>query len=314
MKAYYSTAYGGPEVSSFGDFPDPVPGAGMLLVEVKAVSINPVDVKVKRGDLKLLTGSAFPRIYGSDFSGIVKDPGKDETKFRAGDRIYGVTPVILRRPGALAELLAAEKRNIMKIPQEMSFEEAAALPTAALTAFNGLRNCRINEGKQLLINGATGGVGHFAIQIARVKGAIVTASCSPENAGLAKKLGASETIGYSSDDLKKIIGKFDAILDAYGKMPFDDIRRLLKRGGIYASTMVKPQRFFSSMWVQLGYGIKLTSSNMRSKPEDIQEMETLFLEKKLYPVIENVFPLNQAEKAFELAEHGKHRGKIVVTI
>jgi NADPH:quinone reductase-like Zn-dependent oxidoreductase len=314
MKAYYSTAYGGPEVSSYGDFPDPVPGVSELLVEVKAVSINPVDVKVKRGDLKLLTGSAFPRIYGSDFSGIVKDPGKDETKFRAGDRIYGVTPVIFRRPGALAGLLAAEKKNITKIPQGMSFEEAAAFPTAALTAFNGLRNCRINAGKRLLINGATGGVGHFAIQIARAKGAIITASCSPENAGLAKKLGASETIVYSSDELKKISKEFDAILDAYGKMPFEDIRRLLKRGGIYASTMVKPQLFLSSVWVQLGYGIKLTSSNVRSKPEDIQEMETLFLEKKLYPVIENVFPLNQAEKAFELAEHGKHRGKIVVTI
>lgn len=314
MKAYYSTAYGGPEVSSYGDFPDPVPGAGELLVEVKAVSINPVDVKVKRGDLKFLTGSSFPRIFGSDFSGIVKDPGKEETKFRAGDRIYGVTPVLLKRPGALGEWLAAEKKYITKIPQGMSFEEAAALPTAALTALNGLRNCGINAGKQLFINGSTGGVGHFAIQAARAKGAYITASCSPENAELAKKLGANETIGYGSSDLAKINRKFDAILDAYGKMPFEGVRRLLKRGGIYASTMVKPQRFFLSMWVQMAYGIKLTSSNMRSKPEDIQEMETLFLEKKLYPVIEKVFPLYQAVKAFELAEHGKPRGKIVVTI
>jgi NADPH:quinone reductase-like Zn-dependent oxidoreductase len=314
MKAYYSTAYGGSEVSFYGDYPDPEPVSGELLVEVKAVSINPVDFKVKRGDLKFLTGSSFPRIYGSDFSGIVRDAGKGESKFRTGDRIYGVSPVILRRPGALAELIAAEEKKITKIPEGMSFEEAAALPTACLTAFNGLRKCGIRERKRLLINGATGGVGHFAIQIARAKGAIITASCRPENAELAKKLGASETIGYNSEDLSGISRQFDAILDAYGRMSFEDVRRMLKRGGIYASTMIKPQRLLSTLYTKLVYGIKLTSSNMRSKPEDIEEMERLFNEKKLYPVIENIFSLDQAAKAFELAEHGKSRGKIIVRI
>ncbi len=136
MKAYFSTNYGGPEVSSYGDYPDPVPGEDEILVEVKAVSINPVDFKVKRGDFKILTGTSFPRIFGSDFSGIIRKTGKSETELKTGDRIYGISPGLLRRPGALGELLAADPKYITKIPEGMSFEEAAALPTACLTALN----------------------------------------------------------------------------------------------------------------------------------------------------------------------------------
>ncbi len=314
MKAYFSTNYGGPEVSSYGDYPDPVPGEDEILVEVKAVSINPVDFKVKRGDFKILTGTSFPRIFGSDFSGIIRKTGKSETELKTGDRIYGISPGLLRRPGALGELLAADPKYITKIPEGMSFEEAAALPTACLTALNGLRKCRTGTGKLLLINGATGGVGHYAVQIARAKGALITAVCSPENAELAKKLGADETIGYGNENITGTGKKFDAILDAHGGMPFDDIHRTLKRGGIYASTVFKPQRFFSSLYTRLLYGVEMTSSNMRREPEDIHEMEKLFFEKKLYPVIENTFTLEHAGDAFELAEHGKHRGKIIVKI
>jgi NADPH:quinone reductase-like Zn-dependent oxidoreductase len=166
----------------------------------------------------------------------------------------------------------------------------------------------------VLINGGTGGVGHFAIQIARAKGAVVTATCSQGNAELAKKLGADDTMGYSREELAKSEKKFDAILDAYGKMDFGDVSRLLRRGGIYATTQIKPFLFFSSLKYQLIYGKKLTSSNMRSKPEDMDEMEKLFLDKKLYPVIEHTFTLDQSAEAFELAEHGSPRGKIIIKI
>jgi NADPH:quinone reductase-like Zn-dependent oxidoreductase len=314
MKAYFSTAYGGPEVSRYGDFPDPSAGNGQILVEVKAVSINPVDYKVKRGVAKLMSGSKFPRIFGSDFAGVVKAAGNGVTKFRKGDRIYGATPVIWGKQGALAQLLAIDQKFARTIPGQISFEEAASLPIAALTAFNGLRRCKVTEGKAVLINGGTGGVGHFAIQIARAKGAVVTATCSQGNAELAKKLGADDTMGYSREELAKSEKKFDAILDAYGKMDFGDVSRLLRRGGIYATTQIKPFLFFSSLKYQLIYGKKLTSSNMRSKPEDMDEMEKLFLDKKLYPVIEHTFTLDQSAEAFELAEHGSPRGKIIIKI
>lgn len=312
MKAYYSTAYGGPEVSRYGDYPDPSAGNGQLLIEVKAVSINPVDYKVKRGIAKFMSGSRFPRIFGSDFAGVVKSTGNGVTRFKPGDRVYGATPVIWGKPGALAQLLAVDHKFARAIPEQISFEVAASLPIAALTALNGLRRCRVAEGKAVLINGATGGVGHFAIQIAKSKGAIVTAACSRGNAELARKLGADETTGYSKDELAKSEKKFDAILDAYGKMDQQDICRLLKRGGIYATTQIKPFLFFSSFFVQLVYAIKLTSSNMRSRPEDMDEMERLMIDKKLYPVIENYFTLENSAEAFELAEHGRPRGKIII--
>ena len=314
MKAFYSTAYGGPEVSHYGDFPDPSAGNEQLLVEVKAVSLNPVDYKVKRGIARLMSGSKFPRIFGSDFAGVVRETGNEVTKFKPGDRVYGVTPVVWGKPGALAQLLAVDQKYVTSIPGQMSFEEAASLPIAALTALNGLRRCRVSEGKDVLINGGTGGVGHFAIQIAKAKGAVVTATCRQVNAELARKLGADGTMGYSREELAKSDKKFDAILDAYGKMDYEDVCRLLKRGGVYATTQIKPFLFFTSLPAQLFYSKKLTSSNMRSKPEDMEEMERLFLDKKLYPVIENYFSLDHADEAFDLAEHGKFRGKIIIRI
>jgi NADPH:quinone reductase-like Zn-dependent oxidoreductase len=314
MKAYYSTAYGGPEVSQYGDLPDPSAGKDQLLIEVKAVSINPVDYKVKRGVARLMSGSKFPRIFGSDFAGVVRETGPGVTKFKPGDRVYGATPVIWGKPGALAQLLAVNQKFARDIPGSISFEEAASLPIAALTALNGLRRCGVTKGKEVLINGGTGGVGHFAIQIAKAKGAIVTATCSRGNAELARKLGADETLGYSREELAKTEKKFDVILDTYGKMEYEDICRLLKRGGVYATTQIKPFLFFSSLLVQLVYGKKLTSSNLRSKPEDMDEMERLFLAKKLVPVIENYFTLEHSAEAFELAENGKPRGKIIIRI
>jgi NADPH:quinone reductase-like Zn-dependent oxidoreductase len=314
MKAYYSTAYGGPEVSHYGDFPDPSAGDGQLLLEVKAVSINPVDYKVKRGVAKLMSGSKFPRIFGSDFAGVVKAIGSGVTQFKPGDRIYGATAVLWGKPGALAQLLAIDQKFARTIPGQMSFEEAASLPIAALTALNGLRRCKVTEGKEVLINGGTGGVGHFAIQAAKAKGAKVIATCSQANAELALKLGADDTMGYSREELAKCNKKFDAILDTYGKMDLSDVCRLLKRGGIYATTQIKPFLIFSSLLTQLLYGKKLTSSNLRSKPEDMDEMEMLFLDKKLYPVIENYFTLEHSAEAFELAENGRPRGKIIVRV
>jgi NADPH:quinone reductase-like Zn-dependent oxidoreductase len=314
MKAYYSTSFGETEASQYGDYPDPVCGAGQLLVEVRAVSLNPVDFKIKRGDLKFIPGTKFPRIFGSDFSGRVREAGSEVRGFKPGDRVYGVTPVIFKSAGALAQLLAVDVKNARKIPADMSFEEAASLPIAALTALNGLRRCGVSSGTSVLINGGTGGVGHFAIQIAKAKGAFVTVTCNPANAGLAIKLGADETMGYTAEDLAQCNKTFDSIFDAAGKMHFKYIMKLLKRNGIYATTMVKPLLFVTSAWAQLLYGRKLTSSNLRALPEDQEEMEQLFSDKKLAPVIENYFTLDRAAEAFQMAEHGSPRGKIIVRV
>jgi NADPH:quinone reductase-like Zn-dependent oxidoreductase len=314
MKAHYSTAYGGSEVSVYGDLPDPSPGIDQLLVEVKATSINPVDWKIRNGDLKFISGSKFPRIYGADFAGIVQETGKGVNGFKPGDRVYGSRSVLFNRHGAMAQLRAVDQDYVRVIPAGMSFNEAAALPIAALTALNGLRKCGVRAGSHVLINGGTGGVGHFAVQIARARGAIVTATCSAANRDLAMKLGADEVMGYSPEELAATDKKFDAVVDAYGKMEFRHVCHLLKRKGIYTSTLFIPPPYLSIILVRLVFGKKLKSANMRRHPEDWKEMESLFNEGKLKPLLENVFPLERAADAFDLAEKGKLRGKIVVTV
>ena len=314
MKAYYSTAYGGSESSVYGDLPDPSPGVNQLLVDVKAVSINQIDWKIRRGDVRFLSGWKFPRIFGSDFAGIVRETGKEVAQFKPGDRVYGTRSILFNRHGALAQLRVVDQTDVRAIPDGMSFEEAAALPIAALTALNGLRKCGVKAGSSVLINGGTGGVGHFAIQIAKASGAKVTTTCSASNRELAISFGADEVMGYSPAELAATDKKFDAVMDAYGKMKFEHVCHLLKRGGTYASTLFIPPPYLSIILARLVFGRKLTSANMRGHPEDWKEMERLLAEGSLKPWIENIFPLERAADAFDLAEKGKPRGKIIVSV
>ncbi|MGB8358075.1 MAG: NAD(P)-dependent alcohol dehydrogenase [Bacteroidales bacterium] len=314
MKAYYSTAYGGSESSVYGDLPDPSPGVYQVLVDVKAVSINQIDWKIRRGDVRFISGWKFPRIFGSDFAGIVREIGKEVAQFKPGDRVYGTRSILFNRHGALAQLRVVDQKCVRAIPDGMSFEEAAALPIAALTALNGLRKCGVKAGSDVLINGGTGGVGHFAIQIAKASGAKVTATCSASNRDLALSFGADEVMGYSPAELAATNKKFDAVMDAYGKMKLEHVCHLLKRGGTYASTLFIPPPYLSIILIRLAFGKKLTSANMRGHPEDWKEMERLLAEGSLKPWIENIFPLERASDAFDLAEKGKPRGKIIVSV
>ena len=314
MKAYYSKAYGNSEASAFGELPDPVAGPGQMLVEIKAVSINPVDWKIRRGDARVVTGFRFPRIFGADFAGIVRETGPGVTAFTKGQRVYGSKSILLDRGGALAELLAVEENRVRIIPEGMSFSEAASLPVAALTALNGLRKCEVGKDTEVLINGGTGGVGHFAVQIARARGARVTATCSRANANLALNLGADVTIDHSTGELWSSGRKFDAIFDAHGHMKAWKIHRLLKPGGAYASTLFIPPPYLAIAVTRLLHGKKLMSANMRSLDEDWRELERLYTEGNLRPLTENVFPLERASEAFDLAMRGGFRGKIVVTV
>ena len=314
MKAYYSTAYGNSGVSVYGDLPDPVAGPFQILAEIKAVSINPVDWKIRRGDARLVSGFRFPRIFGADFAGIVRETGPGVTAFSPGQRIYGSKSVVFDRRGSLAEMRAVNQDNVRLIPDGMSFNEAASLPIAALTALNGLRKCGAGKGTEVLVNGGTGGVGHFAIQIAKAYGSKVIATCSRANADLALGLGADETIDHSTGELFSSGRKYDAILDAHGHLKAWHVHRLLKRNGTYASTLFIPPPYLAIMLTRMLYGKKLVSANMRSHDNDWQELERLYAEGSLSPVIENVFPLERASDAFDLAMRGGFRGKIIVTV
>ncbi len=314
MKAYYSTRYGGPEYAFYGELPDITAKKGELLIEVKAVSINPVDYKIMQGATRLISSSKFPRVFGTDFAGIVKKITEDAGGFIPGDIIYGSESIIFGKPGALAEFLTVKPEKIRKIPDGMSFEEAASLPVASLTALNGLRRCNVREGSRVLINGGTGGVGHFAIQIAKAMGAHVTSTSGNSNFELAKRLGADAVSGYTKDDFRKIVEKFDTILDASGLMDYSDVLKLLKKGGTHASTLFFPPVSLYAPVLGIIYGRKLTSANMRARPEDYEEIERLWKEKKLVPLIDSTFPLSKCGDAFYHTEHGKPRGKVIVTV
>ena len=314
MKASYLVSYGQPGSLQYGEIPEPFLRKNSLLVLVKAVSVNPVDWKIRQGVLKLIQGSKFPRIIGSDFAGIVKEvaPGIDD--FKAGDRVYGAIPAFSGKPGALAEIANVHQKDLRAMPEWLSFEEAASLPIAALTALNGLRRCGVRKGTRVLINGATGGVGHFGVQAAKAIGAHVTATCSSGNRELAKELGADEVFGYSGDHTIGAGIQFDAILDAWGMMPDREIHRLLKPEGMYASPLYMPWTVFRAAWVRIRYGRKMTSSNIRKRAEDFDELEALIEQKKLKPVIEDKYPLERSSEAFDKAEFGKPRGKVIIEI
>jgi NADPH:quinone reductase-like Zn-dependent oxidoreductase len=314
MKASYLVSYGQPGSLQYGELPEPVIQKDNLLVQVKAVSVNPVDWKIKKGLLKLMLGTKFPMIIGSDFAGVVKQVAPGIVDFKAGDRVYGAIPAFSKKPGSLAEIANVHQKDVREMPEWLSFEEAASLTIAALTALNGLRRCGVREGTRLLVNGATGGVGHFGVQAAKAKGAHVTATCSAANSDLARELGADEVFEYSGNNTIRKGTQFDAILDAWGMMDRKKIRGLLKTGGIYASPLLIPWTFVQANWNRIRYGIKMTSSNLRKRPEDYAELERLMEEKNLKPVIESVFPLEKSSEAFDKAEFGKPRGKVIIKV
>ena len=314
MKACYLVSYGEKGSLQYGEMPEPVLQKDSVLIQVKALSVNPLDWKTRQGALKLLLGSRFPMIIGSDFAGIVKEVAPGVVSFKTGDRVYGAIPGFSKTPGALAEIAVVRQKDLRMMPEWLSFEEAASLTVAALTATNGLRRCYVREGSRLLVNGATGGVGHFAVQAAKAKGAYVTATCSAANFEQARQLGADEVYSYSGENTPDPGVGFNAIFDAWGKMERNKIPRLLRPDGIYASPLLIPWTVAQATLARIRYGRKMTSANLRKRVEDYNELETLILQKKLKPVIESVYLLENASEAFDKAEFGKPRGKVIIKV
>jgi len=315
MKAFYATAYGGSEVMRLGDLADVVPRASEVVVTVKASSINPLDWKIREGYFKIITGHFFPKVLGLDFAGVVKAKGaKVPADLTIGQPVYGYTP-IWRSPGAHVEQVAVEAKRLRPLPKGLSFELAASLPGAALTALNGLRLCGELSGKTVVVNGATGGVGHFALQIAKAKGATVTAVCSGKNRLRAEELGADRVIDYLDQDFTRADATYDVIYDAFGKLSFDAAVRVLSAHGYYVTTTGTPRLTLSAVWRKLtGGGRRVKLASLRDRQEDNAELESLLKSGAVNPVVEKVFPFEQIEKAFATLEAGGIVGKVVIRI
>jgi len=314
MKAFYMTSFGGPEAMKYGELPDPTPGRGEVLVEVHASSVNPLDAKIRSGWLKIFSGTKVPRVLGSDLAGVVRALGPEAVGYKVGDRVYGGAMIFLGRPGAHAELVSVATKQLRPMPEGWSFAEAASLPTAALTATAGLRGAGDLAGRTVLVNGATGGVGHFAVQIARARGAQVTAVCSARNAELAASLGADDVIDYAKVDVTASGRTWDLFFDVFGQTGFGNASRALTPRGAYASPVPGPKLFAQFALRKLLGGKRVVLANMRDKPEDFAELEQLIQSGAVKPLIEQRFPLAQGAEAYAAAEGGKVRGKVVITV
>jgi NADPH:quinone reductase-like Zn-dependent oxidoreductase len=320
MKAIVRETYGPPDVLHLEDVPVPRVGDDDVLVRVRAASANAGDWHLLRGTplpFRLVAGLRIPRfkIIGADVAGHVEGVGRNVTQFRPGDEVFGD----LSRCGfgAYAEFAAAPEKVLALKPANLSFEEAATLPTAGGTALQGLRKGRIQRAQRVLVNGASGGVGTFAIQIAKAFGAEVTAVCSTRNVDVVRSIGADHAIDYTKDDFATHGQRYDLILSANGDRSIWEYSRALTADGSYVMTGGSNRQLTDALLFGplLSMG-RQQFGNVLMKPNqaDLLVLKELCETGKLRPVIDRRFPLSEVSSAVRYVEDGHARGKIVVTV
>jgi NADPH:quinone reductase-like Zn-dependent oxidoreductase len=316
MRAAVIEGYGGVDRLEIRERPDPGPPApGQVLLRVLAAGVNPIDWKRRRGDLRFVMPGSFPMILGRDVAGEVEEVGPEVTRFQPGDPVFGTVEI---QSGSYAERALARESSLAPLPGRLTWEEAASLPVAGLTALQALRDLgELVSGERVLVNGASGGVGHFAVQIAFAMGAEVTGVASRRNLDFVRGLGAHEGIEYEDDDFTSRDDAWEVIFDAAGNRTYRDCEPALAReGGVYVTTQVGPRSFINSTLTGLGgiFGQKKRSRFIvvKHRAEDLSTLARFVDRVQVKPVIQEVFPLERIRAAHELAESGKVRGKIVL--
>jgi NADPH:quinone reductase-like Zn-dependent oxidoreductase len=320
MKAMVRETYGAPDVLHLEEVPLPTIRDEDVLVRVQAASANAGDWHLLRGKplaLRLVAGLRKPKakIIGNDIAGCVEAVGRNVTQFRPGDNVFGE----LSRCGfgAYAEFAAAPEKALALKPASLSFEEAAAIPTAGCTALQGLRKGRIQRGQRVLINGASGGVGTFAVQIAKAFGTEVTAVCSTRNVETVRSIGADHVIDYTKDDFAALGQRYDLILAANGDRSIWDYKRALSAGGTYAMTGGSNRQLTDALLFGplLSIGTqKFGNLLMKPNQADLLLLKELCEAGKVRPTIDRRFPLSEVPAAIGYVENGRARGKVVITI
>ena len=320
MKAIVQTRYGPPDILRLQEVEKPAPKEDEVLVEVHAASVNAYDWHLLTADIFLVRlmggGLRKPRhtIPGADLAGRVEAVGSDVKQFRPGDEVFGDIG-----HGGFAEYACAPESRLALKPASLSFEAAAAVPMAALTALQGLRDAgQIRAGQRVLINGASGGVGTFAVQIAKSFGGEVTAVCSPGNLDQARSLGADRVIDYTREDFTQNGQQYDLILAANGYHALSAYKRALAPGGVYVMTGGSMAQNFEGMLMgpQMSEsgGRKLGGVTARMDQKDLDLIRELIEAGKVRPVIDRRFPLSEAAEALRYLGAGHARGKVVITM
>jgi NADPH:quinone reductase-like Zn-dependent oxidoreductase len=324
MKAIRYCEYGPPDVLKLEEVEKPVPNDNQVLVRVRAASVNPLDLTI-RGPwlIRPMTGLRKPKDtrIGVDYAGSVEAVGKNVTQFKPGDEVFG------GKNGAIAEYICAlADRGITLKPANITFEQAAAVPVAALTALQGLRDKgKIQAGQKVLINGASGGVGTFAVQIAKSFGTEVTGVCSTRNVDLVRSIGADHVIDYTKEDFTKGHQRYDLIFDLVGNHSFSDRRRVLNPKGICVMAGVGGAGWHDGMGMRLFGELnayvrsrfvseKFIAYIAAFNKEDVTILAGLLQSGKVTPVIDKTYKLDQTADALRYLEQGHARGKVVVKI
>ena len=313
MKAAVIERYGAPYSFKIREVPQPEIKKNELLVKVKASSVNPIDWKIRQGDLKVVTGLKFPKILGADFCGEVVAVGAEVEDYQKGDRVFGMERAV--KGGAYAEYVRVKPATLAPKPKDLTDEEAAALPLAGLTALQGLRDFgHLEKGDKVLINGASGGVGTFAVQIAKAMGAHVTGVCSSRNLELVKELGAEKVIDYTKEKVLKPEDKYHLIFDAHGNLSFSKAEKCLYDGGLLITTLPSVKSLLDIAASKLHKHKQMKTFFITPTHADLMELKRLVEKNQLKVVIDKVFALDEMEQAHSHSETGHARGKIAISI
>ncbi|EOP94499.1 NADP-dependent oxidoreductase [Bacillus cereus] len=331
MKAMIIDSYGKVPMC-MAEVPTPEINEYEVLAEIHAASINPIDFKIRDGKVKMLLKYEMPLILGNDFSGVITKVGSKVTHFKVGDEIYA-------RPrknkiGTFAEYIAIHEDDIALKPKNLSFEEAASIPLVGLTSYQALHDImQLQKGQKILIHAGSGGVGTFAIQLAKIMGATVTTTASEAGTNLVTSLGADEIINYKTEKFEDILKNYDAVFDTIGGATLEKSFNIIKSGGNIVSVSGMPNARFGK---EFGSGFfktllfllaskKLTALEkkhnaqysflfMKPSGDQLRTIANYIEAGKIKPVIDRVFPFEDAQKAMEYSESGRAKGKIIVKI
>ena len=307
MKRIQYFKYGDPEELSLVEVVQPKPGRGQILVRVKAASVNPMDWKIRRGEMKMLSGSRFPRGLGHDFSGVVDAVGPDVERFKVGDEVFGAASI--RQAGAFAEYVVADEKNVAPKPPTIAFDQAATLTVVGSAAWIGLiAKAKLGAGQSVLVTGCLGGVGRSAVQIARMQGAIVTGSCRASGREDAQALGVSEVIDYNAFEIEAYRRRFDVIFDTAGALSLRQCGAMLRKGGRSLHIVPTPAKMIGCLFSPRHHIVIANPT-----PESFAGISEAAEQGRLAPVIGRVVPLSEAIPAIiELEKTGNPKGKLVV--
>lgn len=312
MKAFTKTKYGGPEVLRLEEVEKPLLKEGHILVKVKANSVNPADWHILRGE-PVLARFAFgffkpkEKILGADFAGIVEEVGKDVKNFKVGDRVFGET----LKGGAFAEYTCAAANVCGLMPEGAGFPEMACMPIAGITALQALiTHGKLKEGESVLINGASGGVGHFTVQIAKAYGARVTAVCSAKNSDFVNNLGADQVIAYDKKNIHTHTGKYDLVIDTHGNLSHKDYKRMGGRGVTVGFTTMG--HMISVLLKGAFSKFPLSQFTAEANTKDLETLALLIQNGKIMVHIDKVFSYKEIPDAIRYIEAMHTRGKVAM--